>query len=84
MLLRAVHVVVVRLFFDDLAGMSTAGEKLLIEPLIAKLAVRAFHEAILHRLARRDVVPLDTPIFLPRQDGIRDQLSAIVRYDHAG
>ena len=46
--------------------------------------LKGLHEAVLHGLAGRDVVPFDLPILLPCQDGIRGQLGAIVRHDHAG
>jgi len=36
-----------------------AGEQVLVEALVPQPAIEALHEAILHRLARRDVVPLD-------------------------
>lgn len=80
----AIHIVVDPSFFDAVSGMSIAGEEPLVETLVAHLSVEALHEAVLYRLARRDVVPFDTPVFLPCQDGIRGQLGAIVRHDHAG
>ena len=51
---------------------------------IAQPADEALHEAVLHRLARRDVVPLDLSLLLPGQDGVRGQLGAVVGDDHAG
>jgi hypothetical protein len=47
-----------------------------IEALVAEATVQALDEAVLHRLARRDVVPLDLAIFLPLQDRPRCQLGA--------
>ena len=76
--MRAVHIVVDPPFFDAVSGMPIAGEEPLVEALIAQPTVKALHEAVLHRLARHDVVPLDMPVFLPRQDGIRGQLGAVV------
>ena len=66
----AIHIVVDPPFFNDLAGMPIAGEEPLVEALVAQPTVEALHEAVLHRLARRDVVPFDMPVFLPCQDGI--------------
>ena len=45
-------------------------EQMLVEALVTKAAVEALDEAILHRLARRDVVPFDVTQLLPSQDGI--------------
>ena len=37
---------------DHLSGMSVAGEQMLVQAFIPELAVEAFHEAVLYRLAR--------------------------------
>ena len=58
--------------------MPVAGEQPLVEELIAQPSDEALHEAVLHWLARRDVVPLDLAILLPGQDGVRGQLGAVV------
>jgi hypothetical protein len=42
----------------------------LVEALVAQSAVEALDEAILHRFARRDVVPFDTVLLLPGQEGV--------------
>lgn len=76
--MRAVHIVVDPPFFDAVSGMPIAGEEPLVEALIAQPTVKALHEAVLHGLAGRDVVPFDMPVFLPCQDGIRGQLGAVV------
>src|SRR6266702_4153280 len=55
---------------------------MLVETLVAKLAVEALHEAILLRLAWRDVVPLDTVLLGPLEHGVRGQLRAVVGDDH--
>jgi len=39
--------------------MIIAGEQVLVEAFVTQPAVEAFHEAVLHRLARCDVVPFD-------------------------
>jgi hypothetical protein len=41
-----------------------------VEAFVAQAAVEALDEAILHRFARRDVVPFDGMLLLPSQDGI--------------
>ena len=81
--MRGGQIVVDRPFFDAVSGVPIAGEEPLIETLVAQPSVEALHEAILHRFARRDVVPFDLPILLVRKDGIRGQLGAVVRHDHA-
>ena len=55
----AIHIVVDPPFFDAVAGLPIAGEEPFVEALIALPTIEAFHEAVLHRLARRDVVPFD-------------------------
>jgi hypothetical protein len=61
--------------------MSEAVEHLLVEAFIAQLAVERLHEAVLLRLARRDVVPGDTGPVLPFQDRPAGQFRAVVRHD---
>src|SRR3954469_313094 len=81
---RSVHIVVDPPFLDAVVGVPVAAEEPLIEALIAQSANEAFDEAVLHRFARRDVVPLDLAILLPAQNGVRGQLGAVVGDDHAG
>ena len=52
--------------FDDLAGLAEVGEQGFVQAFVSKLAVEALDEAVLHRLARRDVVPFDAALLLPR------------------
>lgn len=66
----SVGVVVDPPFFDDLPRLLEIGEQVLIEALVAEPAVEALHEAILHRSARRDVMPFDGAFLLPGQDRI--------------
>ena len=67
---RSIGVVVDPPFFDDLARLLEVGEEVFVEALVAQSAVEALDEAILHRFARRDVVPFDTALVLPGQDGV--------------
>ena len=39
----------------------------LVEALVAQSAVKALHEAILHRFARRKVMPINVVLLLPSQ-----------------
>lgn len=43
---------------DDLAGIAIVGEEMLVEAFVPETAVDALDEAVLHRLARCDVVLL--------------------------
>ena len=69
-------------FFDDLPGRRQAAEQVLIEALVAEAAIQALDEAVLHWLARRDVVPLDGLVLLPVQDCPRGEFGAVVADDH--
>ena len=82
--MRSVGVVVDPPCFDDLAGLVQVGEQMLVEALVPQSAVEALDEAILHRLARCDVVPFDAVLLLPSKDGVRRELGAVVADDHAG
>jgi len=55
----SVQIVVDPPVFDDLPRMAITAEQMLVEAFIAQTAVERFHEAILHGLSRRDVVPVD-------------------------
>ena len=66
---------------DDLAGMTVAGEQMLVEALIPEPAIEALDEAVLHRLSRCDIVPLDAAILLPFKHRIACQLGAALRID---
>ena len=46
-------------FFDDPSGLWQAGEEVLVEALVAQPAIEALDEAVLGRLAGRDVMPFD-------------------------
>jgi hypothetical protein len=62
--------------------MRQAAEHRLVQQLVAQAPVEALPEAVLHRLARRDVVPGDAAFLLPAQDRHRGQLGAIVAHHH--
>jgi hypothetical protein len=64
------------------ASLPHRGEQRLVQALIAQLAVEAFNESVLLRLAGRDVVPADTAVLGPGQHRAAGQLCAIVA-DHA-
>ena len=54
----------------------------LVEQFIPLPSVEAFHEAIVHRLARRDIVPFTPFLGTPPQDGVLSQVCPIVRDNH--
>ena len=69
---------------DHLAGLIEREEQCLIQQLVPHLAIEALDVAVLHGLARHDVMPVD-PVFLrPGEDGMRGELRAIVADNHAG
>ena len=69
---------------EDAAGVGECVEHFFIEAFIAALSVKAFNEAILLRLARRDIVPGDAGLILPFEDGATGQLRPVVRDDSFG
>src|ERR1051325_5890330 len=50
---------------SSLAASEQVCEQVLVEALVTQASVEAFHEAILHRFAGRDVVPFDAVLLLP-------------------
>ena len=67
---------------DDLPGVPKAEEQGLVQQLVAHSSVEGFDEAVLHRLAGRDVMPVDAVLGAPGEDGVRGQLGSVIRYDH--
>ena len=64
--MRSAAVVVGPPFIDDPAGVRQAPEEVLVQALVPESSVQALDEAVLLRLARSDVVPLDAAILLKR------------------
>ncbi len=54
---------------------------MLVQALVAQATVKALDEAVLLRLARRDLMPLDPGVLAPGEDGVTGQFGAIVA-DH--
>ena len=67
--------------FKHGAGMREGAEQGLVEQFVAQAADERFSEGVLHRFARRDVVPGNLVIVGPSQDGVRGQLGAVVADD---
>ena len=81
--MRPYRVVVHHPCSDHRSCVIKAEEQRLIQQLIAHLAIEAFDIAILHGLARGDLVPVDLVVFAPGEDGIRREFSSIVTDNHA-
>src|SRR5262249_28376863 len=64
------------------ASLGQRREQRLVQQLIPQPTVEALDEGILHGLARRDVVPGDTALIGPCQDGVAGQLAAVVADHH--
>ena len=54
---------------------------MLVETFVAQPADEAFDERVLHRSARRDVVPINACILRPSQDGMAGQFGAVITDD---
>ena len=66
---------------DHGAGLGEVGEDLFVQALVAQLAVEALGGAVLLRLARRDVAPVDAGSVGPFQHGSAGHLRAVVADD---
>ncbi len=77
--MRSIFVVVLLPCSNCRAGLPKRREQRLVETFIAEAAVEALDEAVLHGLARRDVVPIDAGVLTPLQDRHRCELGAVVR-----
>ena len=66
---------------QDGPGVRQGGEQRLVQAFVTQPPVEAFDEAVLLRLARRDVMPVDPAILRPLEDRHAGQLGAVVA-DH--
>jgi transposase InsO family protein len=64
---------------EDLAGVAERAEQMLVQALVAEPADEALRERVLHRLARRDVVPLDRMVLGPGEDRPRGALAKRIK-----
>ena len=64
---------------DGCARLGQTQEYMLLETFVAQAAIERFHEGALHRLTRRDVVPVQPPD-RPASYRRTGQLAAVVRY----
>lgn len=63
---------------DDIAGLGERREPVLVEALIAELAIEAFDIAVLHGSARFDQQVLDAVMLRPGNEGTAGELWAVV------
>ena len=68
---------------DDPSRRSQRGEQVLVQALVAQATIKALDEAVLLRLARSDVVPLDPGVLAPGEDGVTGQFGPIIADHHA-
>ena len=54
----------------------------LIQQLVAQATIEAFDKAVLHRLARRDEVPVHGDGIGPSQNGVAGKFRAVVSHSH--
>src|SRR5579863_632263 len=76
-------VIVVPPRFDDLTRFSQAREHVLVEAFVAQLAVEAFDECVLDRLARLNVVPPDA-VGCPSEHCHTGKFCSIIADNHPG
>jgi hypothetical protein len=67
--------------FDDLAGLGEPVEQMLVETFVAQPSIKTLDEGVLGGLARCDVVPFDTAVLSPFEDGVAGHFGSIVRDD---
>ena len=78
------HGVVVPLpCLDDPSRCSQRCEQVLVQALVAQATIERCHKAILLRLARGNVVPLDAGVLALGENSMTGQLGAIVADHHA-
>lgn len=65
------------------AGVIQIEEQGLVKQFIAHPAVETLDEAVLHRLSRRDKVPIDDCVLAPGEHGVAGELGAMVGHDHS-
>src|ERR1700759_775583 len=67
---------------DDPPRRSKRGEQMLVQTPVPEAPIKALDEAVLLRLAWRDVMPLDAGVLAPGEDRMAGQLGAIVADHH--
>src|ERR1700716_581762 len=79
--MRPLFVVVAPPNLQHRTGVRQRPEQRLVQQFAAQPAIETLDEPILLRLAGRDVMPTDTGLTRPAQDGVRGQFGAVVADD---
>ena len=79
--MRALGIVAVDPVGDRFTGMAEVYEQGLVQELVAHPAVERLTIAVLHGLARGDVMPVHLHLLGPGQDGVRGELGPIIADD---
>jgi len=78
------HGVVVRPpCLNDPSRRNQRGEQVLVQAFVTQATIERFHEAVLLRLARSDVLPFDAGVLAPGQNGMTGQFGTVVADHHA-
>ena len=65
----------------DTACMSQTIKHLFVQAFVSELAIEAFNECVLYRLAGGDVMPSHAAFILPFKDGMRYEFCAVIADD---
>lgn len=76
---RFISVVILLPYGDGGSRLGKRREQWLVGALVSDTVVKAFDEAVLHRLAGGDIAPLNTRFLAPFEDGHTGHLRPIVR-----
>lgn len=76
-----VHIVVDAPCLDDLAGLRQSVEQIFVETFVAQPSIEALDEGVLGGLTRGNVVPFDTTVLGPFEDGMAGHFGSVVRDD---
>ena len=82
--MRTLAVVIHDPHADGLLRMVETKTKSLVEQFVAHSTIKALDEAVLHRLARRDEMPVDFVVLAPGQHGVTGEFGSVVADDHPG
>ncbi len=67
---------------NQAASMAQGIEEVLIQTFISQPPIEALHEAVLHRFAGSNLVPLNLAVLLPLEDRIGGEFCSVVTDHH--
>ena len=79
---RARAVVILPPCSEHDAGLCQCGEQRLVQELVAQTTIEALDEAILHWLARGNIVPFNLGLVRPAEDGVGRELGPVIADNH--